>query len=133
MDDFVAELGAREVVKAVSRAMAGYQIVRIDFLQRGDDPADVGVVERRNDVETADDGMNLLHPGDRLRLPDGIDNAAVAAGRQHDKALALDEEIGADLVLKIVGDESTGIFRRLHPIRKASQAIDDADLLFGRL
>jgi hypothetical protein len=36
----------------------------------------------------------------RLRLPDRIDDAAMAAGGENDQTLALDDEVGADLVLE---------------------------------
>ena len=69
MDDFIAQFNTGEVIKPFSGAVARYHKIRIDLLQNRDDPADVGVVERRNDMEAADDGVHLLDTRDGLRLP----------------------------------------------------------------
>ena len=109
MNDFVAQLVAGEVVEPFSRAMTGDQIIRIDLLQDRDNLPNVGVVERRNDMETTDDGMHFLNAGRDLRLPNRINDAAMAAGGENNQILALDDEVGADLVLKIVRNEGTGV------------------------
>ena len=112
VDDFVAELITGEVVKPFSGAMTGNQVIRIDLLQRRDDLSDVVVVERRNDMKAADDGMHLLEAGRDLRLPDRIDNAAMATGGEDYQTFALDDEVGGDLVLEIVWNECASVLRR---------------------
>jgi len=84
VNDFVAQLITSEVVEPISGAMAGDQVIRIDVLQGRNDLLDVGVVERRNDMETTDNSMHLLEAGHGLRLPDRIDDAAMAAGGEND-------------------------------------------------
>jgi len=44
---------------------------------------------------------------------------------------ALHDEVGADLMLKIIGDEGAGIFRCRHFVWKATEPVDDADPLLG--
>src|SRR5450830_568343 len=82
--------------------MAWDQVIRIDLLHGRKDMSDVVVVERRNDMEATDDGMHLLEAGRDLRLPDRVNDPAMAAGGENYETLALDDEVGADLVLKIV-------------------------------
>ena len=79
VNDFVTQFIAGEVVEAISGAMAGDQVIRIDLLQGRDDLSNVVVVERRNDMEATDNGMHLLEAGRDLRLLDRIDDAAMAA------------------------------------------------------
>ena len=112
MNDFVAKLIASEVAESISRAMAWDQVIRIDLLHGRKDLSDVVVVERRNDMEATDDGMHLLEAGRDLRLLDRIDDAAMAAGGENYQTLALDDEVGTDLVLKIVRNEGAGVLRR---------------------
>jgi hypothetical protein len=95
VNDFIAQFIAGEVVEAISGAMAGNQVIRIDLLQGRDDLSNVVVVERWNDMEATDNGMHLLETGYDLRLPDRVDDAAMAARRQNDQTLALDDEVGA--------------------------------------
>ena len=109
MNDFVAQLITGEVVKPISGAMAGDQVIRIDLLHGRKDLSDVVVVERRNDMEATDDGMHLLEAGRDLRLPDRVNDPAMAAGGENYETLSLDDEVGADLVLKIVRNEGTGV------------------------
>jgi len=78
--------------------MAGDQVIRIDLLQGRDNLPDVGVVERRNDMEATDNRMHLLKAGHGLRLSDLIDYTAMAAGGENDQTFALDGEVGAALV-----------------------------------
>ena len=109
MNDFVAKLIASEVAESISRAMAWDQVIRIDLLHGRKDLSDVVVVERRNDMEATDDGMHLLEAGRDLRLPDRVNDPAMAAGGENYETLSLDDEVGADLVLKIVRNEGTGV------------------------
>src|ERR1700722_818388 len=110
MNDLVTHRITSEVVETISRTMPRDQIIWVDLLQAGDDLVDVSVVQRWNDMEAADDGVHLLDSGRGLRLPDRVDDAAMAAGSQNDQPFAFHDEIGADLVLKIIRDEGTGIF-----------------------
>jgi hypothetical protein len=54
VNDFVTQFIAGEVVEAISGAMAGDQVIRVDLLQGRDDLSDIVVVERRNDMEATD-------------------------------------------------------------------------------
>jgi hypothetical protein len=56
MDDLVSQLIAGEIIEPISGAVTGNQVIRIDLLQGRKYLSDVVIVERRNDVETADDG-----------------------------------------------------------------------------
>lgn len=102
MNDFIAQFVAGEIVEPISGTMAGDQVFRIDLLQSRDDLSDVGIVKRRNDMETTDNCVHLFHSGHGLRLSDGVDHTAMAARCENDQTLALDDEVGADLVLEIV-------------------------------
>src|SRR5450759_3761308 len=84
-------------------------------------------------MEPPDDGMHLLDAGGGLRLPDRIDDPAVAARSENDETVALDQEVSPDLVLEIIGNECAGILRRWHLVREATEAVHDADLFPGRL
>ena len=53
-------------------------------------------------METADNSMDVLDARDGLRLPDCVDDAAMAARGKNDETSALDQKIGPDLVLEIV-------------------------------
>jgi hypothetical protein len=54
VNDFIAQFISGEVVEAISGAMAGNQVIRIDLLQGRDDLSHVVVVVRRNDMEAMD-------------------------------------------------------------------------------
>jgi len=92
--------------------MAWDQVIRIDLLQSRDDQSDVGVVERRNDMEATNNCVHLLDARHGLRLPNCVDDAAMAAGGENYQTLALDDKVGTDLVLKIVRNEGAGVLRR---------------------
>src|SRR5215468_2909945 len=104
-NNLVGNFGAHHVVESLSGAMAGYQIVRIDLLEGGDDLPNVLVGQRRHDVETTNNSMHLLDAGSGLCLFDRIDDATVTAGGQHDQSLAFDNEVRTNLVLKIIRNE----------------------------
>src|SRR3977135_4382849 len=70
--------------------------------------------------------------GRPLCLPDCIDDAAVTAGCQHAQSFVSDDEVRSDLMLKIIEDEATGIFRRRNLLRETSETVDDPDLLAAR-
>jgi hypothetical protein len=97
VDDFIAQLIAGEVVEPISGTMAGDQVFRIDLVQSRDDLSDVGVIERRNDMEAANNGMHLLDARHGLGLPNRVDDAAMAAGGENYQTLALDDKVGTDL------------------------------------
>src|SRR6516162_3232439 len=109
--------------------MARYQIIRIDLLEGCDDFMNVIVGQWRYDVEPTNDRMHLLDAGSGLCLPDRIDDATVTARCQHDQSLAFYDEVRTDLMLKIIGDEVTGIFCRRNVLWKTSKTVDDPDLL----
>src|SRR6516162_2698417 len=93
VDDFVTELVSGEVEESISRAMARYQVTRIDLLQVRDYLSRIIVVQWWNDVKTADNRMDLLEPRRSLRLPNRIDDAAMAAGGKNYQAPAFDDEV----------------------------------------
>ena len=109
--------------------MTWYQIIRIDLLEGCDDFMNVVVGQWRHDVEPTNDRMHLLDAGSSLCLPDRIDDATVTARCQHDQSLASYNEVRTDLMLKIIGDEVTGIFCRRKVLWKTSETVDDPDLL----
>jgi hypothetical protein len=53
--------------------VAGDQIVGIDLLQGRDDLSDVVVIQRGNDMEAPDNGVDVLDARDDLRLPDRVE------------------------------------------------------------
>src|SRR5258708_22881591 len=106
--------------------------MQTDPVDSWDDLKNLPVRQRRHDGETADDRMYLLDAGSGLCLPDCIDDAAVTAGCQHDQSLASDDEVRSDLMLKIIGDEAAGIFRRRNLLRETSETVGDPDLLTAR-
>src|SRR6476620_2213707 len=109
--------------------MSGDQIVGIGLLERRNDLSNVIVGQWWHDVETADERVHLLDAGRRLRLPDGIDDPAVTAGRQHDQSLVCDDEVLGYRMLEVIGNEGAGIFRRRNLRRETSETVDDPDLL----
>src|SRR4029450_6313826 len=129
MDHLVGQFGPYQVVKSFPGTMTGYQIIGIDLLESCDDLPNVVVGQWRHDVETANDRMHLLDAGSGLCLPDCVDDAAVTSGCQHDQSLASDDEVRSDLMLEIIGNETTSIFCRRNLLREAPETVDDADLL----
>src|SRR3974390_1217831 len=105
--------------------MSKHQVIRIDLLEVREHHSNVGVVEWRNYMESTDNGVYFLHPRRGLRLPDRIDDAAMAARGENDQTLALDDEVGADLVLEIVQNVSAGVLHRRHLFGEASEAVND--------
>ncbi len=101
-----------EVVEPISGTMAGDQVFRIDLFQSRDDLSDVGVIERRNDMEAANHGMDLPDARHGLGLPDRVDDAAMASGGENYQTLTLDDKVGTDFVLKIVGNDGAGVLCR---------------------
>src|SRR5262245_43576346 len=128
-NNLVGHFGAHHVVESLSGAMAGYQIIRIDVLEGCDDLPNVLVGQWRHDVESTDNRMHLLDARSGLCLFDRIDDTTVTAGCQNDQPLAFDNEVRTDLMLKIIGNKTIGIFCRRHLLRETSETIDDPDLL----
>src|SRR5262249_28200243 len=79
VDHLVAERRTRKVVKTITCAMRGDQIVRVDCPEFLDRLVDVVVAEWRHYMEAADNGMHLVDTRGFLRLADSVDHAAVAA------------------------------------------------------
>src|ERR1700716_2397807 len=133
MDDLVGHLGPYQVVESLSGAMARYQVIGVDLLERRDDLSNIRVGQWRHDVEAAHDRMHFLDAGSGLRLLDRVDDAAVTAGGEDDQALSLDDEIRSDLMVEIIDDKAAGIFRRRDLVRETSETIHDPGLLAARL
>src|SRR5580765_2228762 len=75
--------------------------------------------------------MDLLDAGCRLGLPDGIDHATVAAGRQDDEPLALEVETDRELVPELIGHHRLGAFVLRQPFRIAPYPALHANLHGG--
>src|SRR5260370_39872833 len=52
----------------------------------------------------------------------------MAARCQHDQSLALEQETGPNLMLEIVWNERSRVFRRRNLFREAAETINDTDL-----
>src|SRR5262245_20378654 len=109
--------------------MGRHEIVRIDLLEGCDDLPEVIIRQRRNEMEAADHCVNLLYARCGLSLLDSIDDATMAAGRKNHQSLASQQEIGPDLMLEVVRDERSSVFRCRYFVREAAEAIHDADFL----
>src|SRR5262249_15053423 len=133
VDHLIAEHLSREIVEAITRAMPGDQIIRIDPPEFLDGFADVVVTQRRNDMKSADHGMDFIYSGCGDGLADGIDHTAVATRCQYNQAPVLNQKSGSNLVVKIVGNVVTGIFDCRHFLWKTAEAIENTDDLRTRL
>ena len=80
-------------------------------------------------MEAADHRVHLLHAGCGLGLSDGVDDSAVAARGHDDQSLALEHEVGPDLMLEIVRNKGSGVLRRRDLVRETAKPINDADFL----
>jgi len=67
VDDLVSQLIAGKFIEPVSGAVAEHQVIRIDLFEVRKNSPNVIVVERRNDMKSADHGMHPLHTGCELR------------------------------------------------------------------
>ena len=132
VDHLVAQRIARQIVKAVARAVRRDEPVGVHLAESRDGLAAIVVAERRHDMEAADDGVHLVDAGDRLSLLHRVDDAAVAARGQHDEPLALHHVCGRDLVVEIVRDIIADVLCRRHLFREAAEAVEDADDLLRR-
>ena len=56
--------------------------------------------------------VHLLDARHGLRLPNCVDDTAMAAGGENYQTLALDGKVGADFVLKIVGNKGASVLGR---------------------
>src|ERR1043166_2274843 len=89
--------------------------VRLELLDLSHDLLEV-VGRRRTEMESPDDRMNFLDTRHLLRLSHRIDDADVAAGRDHNEAFAADVEAGGVLVDGLVRpDFSLQLSRRVGP------------------
>jgi hypothetical protein len=61
VDHPIAEFGPGEIVEAVTGAVADDYVFRIDGTEFGYRPSDIVVIERRDDVKSADDGEHLIN------------------------------------------------------------------------
>jgi hypothetical protein len=77
-----------------ARAWVAFQPVHGDEhvggepLERVDGIADDGLEQRAVEVEPSHDGVDVVDAGEPLRVPADVDDAGVAASRDHDEALA---------------------------------------------
>src|SRR6516165_4651661 len=85
VNDLFAQGLAGEIIEPVAGAMRRDQNIGIDLFKCFNCLADVVVAERRHDMETADDGVHLVDPGNFLSPLDGVDHAAMAARCQNDQ------------------------------------------------
>ena len=59
VNDFVWQLGARDIIKSLAAAMSWDQVVWIDFLECCKDLVDIIVAEGRHDMKAADHRVHL--------------------------------------------------------------------------
>ncbi len=116
--------GLREVRAA---AMHRNDHVRVQFLDLAEHLLDV-ILRRRTEMEAADQRVDLLHAGNFLRLPRRIDDADMAAGADHHKALVLDVEDGGVFVNVFVRHDLALQFGRCVMRGVAAKAILDREL-----
>src|SRR5439155_1666114 len=81
----VAHLCGRLLHEVEPGAVHRDHYVGVELLDLGDDLGEV-ILRRRPEMEAADDRVHLLDARDLLRLLDRIDDADMAAGRDHDEA-----------------------------------------------
>src|SRR3984893_7002108 len=121
-----------EIDEVLAAAMHWQHMLDIELLQLRHHLAQI-IVGRRGEVKAADQRVDLLDPADLLRPPQGIDDAGMAAGADHDEAAVADAKAGGVLVPVLVGLWLAGQLvlgeMVVHVgVRVAPQAILDADL-----
>src|SRR5689334_4080113 len=95
-------LAHRFLCEVEAAAMHGDHDVRIELRDLADNLREI-ISRCGPKMETAHDGMNLLHARYLHRLPDRIHDADMTAGGNDDKALVLQVEAGRMLVNVLVG------------------------------
>src|SRR4051812_23472557 len=93
LNHVVGHLSAGFEQEVQPAAMHGNEHVGFQLLDLADHLLEV-IGRGRTEMETTDDGVDLLDTRHFLRLPDRIDDADMAAGRDHHQALAADVEAG---------------------------------------
>jgi hypothetical protein len=83
-------------------------------------------------AETAEHGINFLHPGCSLCLLDDVHDAAVAARGQDDQALALQDVRGSPLMAEPAGDRANCLLIGWQTVGVAAQTIADPNRHFRR-